>query len=70
MSENYKNFKHLLEYFVTHLEYCQTENTNLPGYKKYIAHYINDNSFVKTGQGYNGGSIQNQIEKWSKYGNK
>ena len=69
MPENYKNFKHLLEYFVTHLEYCQTENTNLPGYKKYIAHYINDNSFVKTGQGYNGGSIQNQIEKWSKYGN-
>lgn len=70
MSENYKNFKHLLEYFVTHLEYCQTENTNLPGYEKYIAHYINNNSFVRTGQGYlPGHKIQNQIEKWSKYGN-
>ena len=70
MSENYKNFKYLLEYFVTHLEYLQTRNTNLPGYEKYIAHYINDNSFVKTGQGYLPGyKIQNQIEKWSKYGN-
>ena len=49
MSEKYKNCKYLLEYFVTHLEYLQTRNTNLPGYEKYIAHYINDNSFVKTG---------------------
>ena len=69
MPENYKNFKHLLEYFVTHLEYFQTGNTNLPGYEKYIAHYTNDKYFKKTGQGYKGGSIQNQIEKWSKYGN-
>ena len=69
MPENYKNFKHLLEYFVTHLEYCQTGNADLPGYEKYIAHYINNNSFVKTGRGYNGDNIQNQIEKWSKYGN-
>jgi hypothetical protein BACCOPRO_00001 len=70
MPENYKNFKHLLEYFVTHLEFFQTGNTNLPGYEKYIAHYyINDKPFKKTGQGYKGGNIQNQIEKWSKYGN-
>ena len=33
MSENYKNFKHLLEYFVTHLEYCQTGKSKDNSYR-------------------------------------
>ena len=34
MSENYKNFKHLLEYFVTHLEYCQTGKSKDNSYRE------------------------------------
>ncbi|MBR5412206.1 MAG: AAA family ATPase [Fibrobacter sp.] len=62
-------FKSLLEYFVAHLEYMQSNITDSVGYKKYIepikAH------FTKTGNG--GGKdwgLQKQIEKWESYSNE
>ena len=34
--DNYKRFKCLLEYFVSHLEWVVNEDSNHPGYKNYI----------------------------------
>lgn len=48
-NQNYKNFKKLLEYFVSHLEWCQNEDESFPGYTTYIKPIKN---FVKTGAGY------------------
>lgn len=59
-----EKFKHLLEYFVTHLEYVQTEATSLPGYDEYLKTWVDNKNFAKSGQGYNGYRIQNQIAQW------
>ena len=67
MSDEEK-FKYLLEYFVAHLEYMQSNITNSVGYKTYIEP-IKDH-FTKTGNG--GGKdwgLQKQIEKWESYSN-
>ena len=32
----YEQFKHLLEYFVAHLEWCVNEDQNTIGYQNYI----------------------------------
>ena len=67
MKENYSNFKQLLEYFVTHLEYlANNKDTNIRGYNKYIQPITE--TFVASGQGYNSGKIQKQIESWDTYG--
>ena len=60
-------FKHLLEYFIAHLEYCDSRIESTLGYSTYIKPLIDKNSFKYTGQGYNGDNIQNQIENWSEY---
>lgn len=60
-------FKHLLEYFVAHLEYCDNRIESNHGYSTYIKPLIDKKSFKYTGQGYKGNAIQNQIENWSKY---
>lgn len=60
-------FKHLLEYFVAHLEYCDNRIESNHGYSTYIKPLIDKKSFKYTGQGYNGNNIQNQIKNWSKY---
>jgi 5-methylcytosine-specific restriction protein B len=60
----YEKFKHLLEYFVAHLEFCETENEDGERYTNYIKHITN---FKKTGQGYKGHEIQNQIQDWESY---
>lgn len=57
-------FKHLLEYFVTHLEYVRTSDVTLPGYDEYLRNLVEDNRFVRSGQGYNGNRIQEQIAQW------
>lgn len=67
--DKYTKFKCLLEYFVAHLQYIQSSTTKTIGYKKYIAPLIKKNTFKQTGQGYNGGSIQNQISDWEMYEN-
>lgn len=52
MEEKYLNFKSLLEYFVTHLEYCQNnEDKSTRGYHKYLKDWIEgtDKQFKKSG---------------------
>lgn len=68
MNENdYLNFKYLLEYFVSHLEWIVHNDTSFIGYKKYIEPRLKKNEFKITGQGYNGGRIQEQISDWDHF---
>ena len=67
--KQYKNFKQLLEYFVAHLEYCVTENKGNRGYDKYIKPFEDKGSFKRSGYGYKGETIQNQIKEWENYPN-
>lgn len=60
----YIQFKHLLEYFVSHLEWVLNQNPSHVGYQTYIAP-IPD--FKYSGQGYKGAKIQGQIADWSTY---
>ncbi|MCM1139554.1 MAG: AAA family ATPase [Muribaculum sp.] len=62
--DEYSNFKSLLEYFVSHLEWVVNEDTHHIGYEKYIKPITN---FKKSGQGHKGFAIQNQIKPWEKY---
>ncbi|WP_210149606.1 McrB family protein [Chryseobacterium scophthalmum] len=66
----YEKFKHLLEYFVAHLEWlASNSDTKNRGYALYIEPLHSKNEFYATGQGYNGGNIQNQIKNWEDYEN-
>lgn len=71
-SNEYVNFKHLLEYFVAHLEYVNAGSitTTTRGFSQYIDPLIQTNSFKKTGQAYKGNKIQSQINSWSRYNNE
>lgn len=60
-------FKHVLEYFVAHLEWAQNDSTSGIGYMEYIAPIVNKPSFKKNGQGYNGDNIQNGISEWEEF---
>ena len=66
---DYQKFKHLLEYFIAHLEYVVNNDKNGIGYDTYLKHWVDSNNFYKQGQGYNGANIQKQIEKWDSYSN-
>jgi len=63
----YEQFKHLLEYFVTHLEWLVNKDVTFPGYMAYLKHLISQNNFYATGQGYKGANIQKQIQNWDIY---
>lgn len=65
--DKYINFKHLLEYFVSHLEWCNNSDTSFIGYNQYIKPLLNAKKFKYAGQGWNGGQIQEQIEPWAHY---
>ncbi|WP_162339910.1 McrB family protein [Cyclobacterium salsum] len=67
--EEYRRFKKLLEYFVTHLEWVNSEDKNSKGFDNYIKPLTDANNFKATGQGYSGGNIQIQISNWDKYSN-
>lgn len=67
MDNEYKNFKCLLEYFVSHLEYVQNQDTDFIGYNKYIKEYVDEGTFKKTRRGWKGDSIRKQVEKWEQY---
>jgi 5-methylcytosine-specific restriction enzyme B len=67
--EDYKQFKKLLEYFVAHLEWVNSEDKNSKGFENYIKPLTDANNFKATGQGYSGDNIQNQISRWDKYYN-
>ncbi len=62
----YEKFKHLLEYFVAHLEFCVTENKENERYNEYIKPIKN---LKKTGKGHLSHSIQNQVKEWEGYQN-
>lgn len=62
--DQYIKFKHLLEYFVAHLEFCVTNNTSNRGYGKYIKPL---DEFKRGGQGRKSHNIQKQVEKWVDY---
>lgn len=62
----YQKFKHLLEYFVAHLEYCVAGNKSADSYTKYIKNIKN---FSRGGQGHKGQKIQNQVKDWESYNN-
>ena len=64
---DYVNFKHLLEYFCAHLQYVVTGDETVNGYEEYLKPFIKNKTFRRSGQGYNGGKIQKQIEPWEKY---
>ncbi|MBR2199961.1 MAG: hypothetical protein IJ894_04320, partial [Bacteroidales bacterium] len=57
-------FKHILEYFVAHLEYV---NGSPDPIGKDILPL--SEKFKKTGNGYKGNKIQKQIEEWANFGN-
>lgn len=65
----YEKFKHLLEYFVSHLEWCVNKNELHIGYNFYIRNLIENDNFRKTGQGHNDQNIQNQIKNWEYFTN-
>ncbi len=62
--DKYIKFKHLLEYFVSHLEWVVNNDSSHPGYDIYISPIKN---FKKGGQGWKNNKIQEQIKEWSDY---
>lgn len=58
-------FKCLLEYFVTHLEWCENQDENFSGYEKFIKPI--KEKFKSTGKGEKGNGIQSQINNWDCY---
>ena len=70
LSENEKldRFKHLLEYFVSHLEWVVHEDQSHVGYATYIQPLRNINNFYYSGYGDKNDSIQFQIEQWNDLG--
>ena len=66
--QEYTKFKSLLEYFVAHLEYVENKGSiSHCGYEKYLQRWVESQEFKKTGTGYNGQKIQNQIADWEQY---
>ena len=62
--DKYNKFKHLLEYFVSHLEWVVNNDASHVGYNTYIYPIKN---FKKGGQGWNNDKIQDQVKEWSDY---
>ena len=69
MNENLVKFKNVLEYFVAHQNYVQSNSELSVGYEKYIKPYIDNKNFIYTGQGYSGDRIQEQIGDWDTINN-
>ena len=65
----YQKFKHLLEYFVAHLEWMINKDENTKGYNAYIKTLVDNNKFSSTGQGHKRENIQRQIINWCDYDN-
>ena len=66
--QKYEQGKHLLEYFVSHLEWVTNENPDFKGYETYIKPHIDAGDFVSKGWGYKGGLIQGMISPWQDFG--
>ena len=59
------NFKSLLEYFVSHLEWEVNRDPTHVGYGFYILPLLERNCYCSAGQGQQGDAIQQQIEPWA-----
>ncbi len=67
--EELKKFRHLLEYFVAHLNFVQNGKTDSLGYDEYIKPLVDKNIFKYGGQGQHSMNIQKQVSKWDTYKN-
>lgn len=65
--DRYSQFKHILEYFVAHLEWIQNGDPSGIGYAEYIASLVGKPNFKTSGHGYRGGNIQNGISRWEQF---
>ena len=65
--DKYSQFKHILEYFVAHLEWIQNSDTSGIGYAQYIAPLVGTPNFKTSGHGYRGDNIQNGISRWEQF---
>ena len=63
--EKLDNFKSLLEYFVSHLEWEVNRDPTHVGYGFYIRPLLERNCYCSYGQGQQGDAIQQQIEPWA-----
>ena len=63
--EKLDNFKSLLEYFVSHLEWEVNRDPTHVGYGFYIRPLLERNCYCSAGQGQQGDAIQQQIEPWA-----
>ena len=71
LSENEKldKFKHLLEYFVSHLEWIVNKDQSHVGYATYIQPLESSHTFVQSGKGQKANfKIQRQIKQWEDLG--
>lgn len=61
-------FRHLLRYFVVHLEHCHNKGIiqNMNWWREDEKNYA-EKIKKRTGQGYNGNEIQKQINEWCNY---
>lgn len=66
--DKYTKFKHLLEYFVSHLEWVEHQDTSHPGFATYIRPILDN--FKKSGQGWKDDSVQEQVKDWADYNGK
>lgn len=64
-----EKFKSLLEYFISHVDWKQNMDKTHVGFSKYIKPLLDNNSFVESGQGYNGNKIQKLIGDWETINN-
>ena len=63
--EKLDDFKSLLEYFVSHLEWEVNRDPTHVGYGFYIRPLLENNRYCSAGQGQHGDAIQQQIEPWA-----
>lgn len=71
MIEKIEQFKHLLEYFISHIEYAIHQDQSFIGYDEYIRPHIEANGkFVRGGKGCRESSNFNQktIAQWNDFG--
>ena len=66
-----EQFKHLLEYFVSHIEYVTNYDTSFVGYNQYIKPHIDAGDFQEKGFGHKAGSLfsKKTIAAWNDFGN-
>ncbi|MCQ2976187.1 MAG: AAA family ATPase, partial [Bacteroidales bacterium] len=62
--DDYIKFKSVLEYFVSHLMYIQSNDTSSKGYQKYIEPLVNNNKFICK-EGHQDGNLQKYIKEWN-----